>query len=59
MGTLSIEDRYQNERELLDFYRDKLVATVAKGMVELDEIWEQHHRWTIYGMQAWVPAPVC
>lgn len=59
VGTLAIEERRQNERELLALYRDKLVAIVAKGMVELDEIWEQNRRWIIYGMRACVPALAC
>ncbi|MFA5493755.1 MAG: oxidoreductase family protein [Porticoccaceae bacterium] len=56
VGTLTIEERRQNERELLAFYRDKLIDTGAKGVIELDEIWEQHRRWIMYGVQAWVPA---
>jgi hypothetical protein len=54
IGALTIEERRQNERDLLAYYRDRLVATGAQNVIGLDEIWEQYRRWVIYGIQAWV-----
>ncbi len=54
IGSLTIEERRQNERDLIAHYRDKLIATGAEGVIGLDAIWEHYRRWVMYGIQAWV-----
>jgi hypothetical protein len=54
IGALTIEERRQNERDMLAFYRNELVATGATRVIEADAIWEQYRRWVMYGIQAWV-----
>ncbi|WP_336971159.1 oxidoreductase family protein [Sphingobium aromaticiconvertens] len=54
IGALTIEERRQNQRDMLAFYRKELIATGASGVIELDAIWEQYRRWVMYGIQAWV-----
>ena len=56
VGTLTIEERRQHERDLLALYRQKLIDTGATGVIGLDEIWEQHRRWIMLAVQAWVAA---
>lgn len=55
-GTLTIEERRKHERDLLAFYRQKLIDTGATDVIEMDAIWQQHCRWIMYGIQAWVAA---
>lgn len=54
VGSLTIEERRQNQRDLIAHYRDKLVATGARNVIGVDEIFEQYSRWVMYGIQAWV-----
>lgn len=56
VGTLTIEERRKHERDLLAFYRQKLIDTGATDVIELDAIWQQHCRWIMLGIQAWVAA---
>ena len=55
-GTLTIEERRKHERDLLAFYRQKLIDTGATGVIDLDTIWDQHRRWIMCGLQDWVAA---
>jgi hypothetical protein len=54
IGALTTEERRQNERELIAYYRAQLVGTGVRNVIGLDEIWEQYRRWVMYGVQAWV-----
>jgi aminoglycoside/choline kinase family phosphotransferase len=54
VGSLTVEERRSAERDLLQHYRDALQATGARGVISLDEIWENYRRWVLYGMQAWI-----
>lgn len=54
VGSLTIDERRQNLRDLVALYREKLIATGASNVIELDAIWEQVRRWVMYGVQAWV-----
>lgn len=56
VGTLTIEERRKHERDLLGLYRDKLIETGVTGVIGLDDIWEQHRRWVMLSVQAWVAA---
>jgi hypothetical protein len=54
IGSLTIDERRQNQRDLLAHYRKHLIATGAQNVIGLDEIWELYRRWVMYGVQAWV-----
>jgi hypothetical protein len=54
LGALSTEERRATERELLAHYRDALLATGARDVPGLEEIWSQYRRWPMYGLQSWL-----
>jgi hypothetical protein len=54
IGSLTIEERRQNQRELIAHYRAQLIANGIRDVISLDDIWEQYRRWVMYGIQAWV-----
>jgi hypothetical protein len=54
IGALTIEERRANDRQLLEHYREHLVATGIDGVPTMDAIWESYRRWPIYGCQAWI-----
>jgi hypothetical protein len=54
LGGLTIEERRTSERNLLSHYRDSLLATGAKNVIDLEHIWAEYRRWPIYGMQSWI-----
>jgi hypothetical protein len=54
VGSLTVAERRSAERDMLKHYREALVATGARDVISLDEIWQQYRRWVIYGMQAWI-----
>jgi Ecdysteroid kinase-like family len=54
VGSLTVDERRSAERDLLQHYRESLLATGARDVISLDEIWENYRRWVIYGMQAWI-----
>lgn len=54
IGMMSIEDRRSHHKDLLAIYREELIKTGATNVLDLNAIWEQTRRWTIYGVQAWV-----
>lgn len=43
-----------SERDLINHYRECLLARGLAGVPSGDEIFEQYRHWVIYGMQAWV-----
>lgn len=54
IGALTIEERRASERDLLAHYREHLVARGAESVPSLDSLFEDHRRWVIYGLQAWI-----
>jgi hypothetical protein len=54
IGALTVEERRAHQKDLLAHYREHLVATGARNVISLDEIWEQYRHWVMYGIQAWV-----
>jgi hypothetical protein len=54
VGALTIDERRDRERELLAWYRDELLATGARDVLDADAIWEQYRRWAMYGLQSWM-----
>jgi hypothetical protein len=54
IGSLTIEERRENQRDLIAHYREQLLANGATNVIGLEEIWEQYRRWVMYGIQAWV-----
>ena len=54
VGSLTVEERRQHQRDLIAHYRKELVSSGATQVLGLDEIWEQYRRWIMYGIQAWV-----
>jgi aminoglycoside phosphotransferase (APT) family kinase protein len=54
IGSLTVEERRQNQRDLIAHYREQLLAQGATNVIGTEEIWEQYRRWVMYGIQAWV-----
>jgi hypothetical protein len=54
IGSLTVQERRQNERDLIAHYREQLLAEGATNVIGTEEIWEQYRRWVMYGIQAWV-----
>lgn len=54
VGGLTIEERRSSDRDLVEHYRQRLIATGAQGVVDADEAWLQYMRWPAYGTQAWL-----
>jgi hypothetical protein len=54
IGSLTIAERRQNQRELIAHYRAQLIANGVHDVISLEDIWEQYRRWVMYGIQAWV-----
>jgi hypothetical protein len=53
IGSLSVDDRRRHQRELLEFYRDRLVRTGAARVSSAEEIYEQFRVWAVYGVIVW------
>jgi hypothetical protein len=54
LGALTTAERRATERDLLARYREALVATGARDVPALEEIWAQYRRWPMYGLQSWL-----
>ena len=54
IGALTVDERRSADRDLVEHYRQRLVATGADGVPERDEAWRQFVRWPAYGTQAWL-----
>jgi aminoglycoside phosphotransferase (APT) family kinase protein len=54
LGALTIEERRANERDLLNHYRESLIATGAQNVPDFEMLWESYRRWPPYAMQAWI-----
>lgn len=54
IGALTVEERRSSERDLLNHYRESLIARGVPDVPSLDVIFEHYRRWVIYGAQAWV-----
>ena len=54
LGGLTIQERRSDERRLLGHYRESLLATGARNVIDLEHIWAEYRRWPLYGMQAWI-----
>ena len=54
VGALTVEERRSADRDLVEHYRKRLVATGAEGVPGADEAWRQFMRWPAYGTQAWL-----
>jgi Ecdysteroid kinase-like family len=55
---LSIENRRKHERELLAFYRDRLGHYGVADPPDLDTLWLEGRRATIWGLYCWMPCVV-
>jgi hypothetical protein len=51
---LTVEERRSADRDLVEQYRQRLIATGAQGVPSRDEAWRQYLRWPAYGSQAWL-----
>jgi len=54
VGGLTVDERRSADRDLVEHYRDRLVATGAQGVPAADGAWQQFIRWPAYGTQAWL-----
>lgn len=57
VGSLEIEDRRKNDRQLLNHYLDCLSSRV-KEVPDFDEAWLSYRRHTMYGLFGWVACPL-
>ena len=54
VNSLTVEERRSADRDLIEQYRQQLVATGAEGVPDRDEAWQRCLRWPAYGTQAWL-----
>jgi aminoglycoside phosphotransferase (APT) family kinase protein len=54
VSSLTIEDRREAERELIEHYRSALAAASSALVDTEDDAWQQYVRWPAYGTQAWL-----
>jgi hypothetical protein len=54
VGALTVEERRASDRDLVEHYRQCVIATGAQGVPDGDEAWQQFMRWPGYGTQAWL-----
>ena len=54
VSSLTVEERRGADRDLVEHYRQALLATGAQGVPGRDEAWQQFIRWPAYGTQAWL-----
>jgi hypothetical protein len=54
VSALTVEERRANDRDLVELYRQRLLATGAQGVPSRDEAWRQNLLWPGYGTQAWL-----
>jgi Phosphotransferase enzyme family len=54
VNSLTVEERQVADRELVEHYRQCLVAAGASGVPDRDDAWDQFVRWPAYGAQAWL-----
>jgi hypothetical protein len=54
VSSLTVEERRANDRDLVEDYRQRLLATGAEGVPDRDEAWRQLTLWPGYGAQAWL-----
>ena len=54
IGALTIDERRRSERDLLQHYREALLATGAQEVPATEALWDDYRRWPVYGMQAWL-----
>ena len=54
VGALTVDERRTADRDLVEHYRQRLLATGAVGVPERGDAWEQFVRWPAYGTQAWL-----
>ena len=54
VGSLTVEERRANHRDLVEHYREHLIATGAEGVLDPESAFDQVRLWVMYGIQAWV-----
>ncbi len=54
VGGLTVDERRASDRELVEHYRQRVLAAGAFGVPDRDEAWQQFMRWPAYGTQAWL-----
>lgn len=53
-SSLTVEERRAADRDLLEHYRSRLIATGAVGVLSADQAWRQFGLWPAYATQAWL-----
>ena len=54
VSSLTVEERRAADRDLVEHYRQRLLATGATDVPDADEAWQRYTRWPAYGSQAWL-----
>jgi hypothetical protein len=54
VGALTVDERRSADRDLVEHYRGRLLATGADGVPDRDAAWQEFMRWPAYGTQAWL-----
>jgi aminoglycoside phosphotransferase (APT) family kinase protein len=54
LSSLTVEERRSADRDLVEHWRQRLIATGADPAPSRDDAWQQFLRWPGYGTQAWL-----
>jgi hypothetical protein len=54
VSSLTVGERRQSERELVEFHRQHLLTRGLPDVPTADDAWAQYIRWPAYGVQAWL-----
>jgi hypothetical protein len=54
VGALTVDERRSADRDLVEHYRQRLIAAGAEDVGGRDDAWQQFIRWPGYGTQAWL-----
>jgi hypothetical protein len=54
VSSLNINDRRTADRDLVEHYRQALIAAGAEPAPSKDDAWQEFVRWPVYGAEAWL-----
>jgi hypothetical protein len=54
VSSLTVPERRASDRDLVEHYRQRLLATGAADVPDRDDAWQRFVRWPAYGAQAWL-----
>jgi hypothetical protein len=54
VGALTVDERRSADRDLVEHYRQRMLAAGAEGLPDPDGAWREFLVWPAYGTQAWL-----